>query len=155
MVWSIPFGWINSVTNYLLIALDQQRALTRAFAVSLIFNVVANLIFIPRYGYAAAAVITILSELFEGAWFFWYLRHSLGPIPLVSWLWRLWLGALAATGLTYLLWPVHPVLGLAAGLGVYSGLLLILKPFNPEERALLGEILPGPLRRLVAGLPRK
>jgi O-antigen/teichoic acid export membrane protein len=155
MVWSIPFGWINSVTNYLLIALDQQRALTRAFALSLIFNVAANLIFIPRYGYTAAAVITILSEIFEGAWFFWFLRKSLGPIPLVSWLWRPWLGALAATGLTYLLWPIHPLLGLAAGLGVYAGALLVLKPFNPEERALLGEILPGPLRHLATGSPQK
>jgi O-antigen/teichoic acid export membrane protein len=148
MVWSIPFGWINSITNYLLIALGQQRALTRAFAFSLIFNVVANLIFIPRYGFAAAAVITILSEIFEGAWFFWYLRQSLGPIPLARWLWRLWLSALVATGLTYLLWPVQPVLGVTAGLGAYAGALVILKPFNPEERGLLAEILPGPLRRL-------
>jgi len=153
MVWSIPFGWINSVTNYLLIALDQQRDLTRAFAFSLIFNIVANLIFIPRYGFAAAAVITILSEIFEGAWFFWYLRKSLGPIPLANWIWRLWVGALAATALTYLLWQVTPVLGVAAGLAVYAGALWVLKPFDPEERALLGEIVPGPLRRLAALTP--
>src|SRR5512147_1355625 len=24
MIWSIPFGWINSITNYILIALGQQ-----------------------------------------------------------------------------------------------------------------------------------
>ena len=58
MVWSMPFGWINSVTNYVLIALEQQRGLTRAFAVALVFNVVFNLLLIPHYGYAAAAMVT-------------------------------------------------------------------------------------------------
>src|SRR5205823_896535 len=64
MVISIPIGWINSVTNYVVIAIDKQRALTWTFLAGLAFNVIANLIFIPRvqYGYPAAAVITILSE---------------------------------------------------------------------------------------------
>ncbi|NJM41692.1 MAG: hypothetical protein HC853_13505 [Anaerolineae bacterium] len=35
MIWSIPVGWINSVTNYALIAANQQRALTRAFVIGL------------------------------------------------------------------------------------------------------------------------
>ncbi len=153
IVWSIPFGWVNSVTNYLLIALDQQRDLTRAFALSLVFNVVANLIFIPRYGYPAAAVITILSEIFEGAWFFWYLRRSLGALPLVSWLWRPWVCALAAGGLTYLLWPFQPVLALAAGLGLYAAGVWALRAFAVEEQALLASILPGPLRRLALPTP--
>jgi O-antigen/teichoic acid export membrane protein len=153
VVWSIPFGWINSVTNYLLVALDQQRGLTRAFAVSLVFNVVANLIFIPRYGYVAAAVITVISELFEGAWFYWYLRRSLGPIPWVTWLWRLWAGALLAAGLIAALWRFQPVAAVAAGLVVYAAATLILTPFTADERAVLAEILPGPLRRL-AGEPK-
>ena len=35
MIWSIPFGWINSIVNYILIALGQQSKLTRAFVVGL------------------------------------------------------------------------------------------------------------------------
>ncbi|MGD9101824.1 MAG: oligosaccharide flippase family protein, partial [Anaerolineae bacterium] len=63
MVWSIPIGWINSVTNYVLIAVDQQRFLTRAFIAGLVFNLLANGIFIYAYDYRAAAVVTIFSEL--------------------------------------------------------------------------------------------
>jgi O-antigen/teichoic acid export membrane protein len=37
MAWSMPFGWINSITQYLLISLDQQRALTRAFVIAVLF----------------------------------------------------------------------------------------------------------------------
>jgi O-antigen/teichoic acid export membrane protein len=47
MVWSMPIGWINSLTNYVLVALDQQRYLTRAFIIGFTFNLIANLIFMP------------------------------------------------------------------------------------------------------------
>ncbi|MEN6479625.1 MAG: oligosaccharide flippase family protein, partial [Anaerolineales bacterium] len=41
MIWYMPIGFINSVTQYVLIALDQQRFITRAFAIALAFNIVA------------------------------------------------------------------------------------------------------------------
>ncbi|MBM2849344.1 MAG: putative polysaccharide biosynthesis protein, partial [Anaerolineales bacterium] len=146
MVWSIPFGWINSVTNYLLIALDQQRGLTRAFAIALAFNVICNLIFIPRYGYPAAAVITIASEIFEGAAFYWYLRKSLGPLPLFGWLWRLWVSAGAMAGVVYGLWAIQPLVALMAGLGVNVLGVFFLKAFTREEQSTLAEILPSRIR---------
>ena len=146
MVWSIPFGWINSVTNYLLIALDQQRGLTRAFAIALAFNVVCNLIFIPRYGYPAAAVITIASEIFEGAAFYWYLRKSLGPLPLFGWLWRLWVSSGAMAGVVYGLWAIQPLVALMAGLGVNVLGVFFLKAFTREEQSTLAEILPSRIR---------
>jgi len=146
MVWSIPFGWINSVTNYLLIALDLQRGLTRAFAISLAFNVIANLIFLPHYGYPAAAAITIASEIFEGAAFYWYLRQGLGPIPWLNLFWRLALSAAAMTGVTYVLWGVQPLLALLAGLGIYGAGITFLGAFTAEEQAVLIGILPTSLR---------
>jgi O-antigen/teichoic acid export membrane protein len=146
MVWSIPFGWINSVTNYLLIALDLQRGLTRAFAISLAFNVIANLIFLPRYGYPAAAAITIASEIFEGMAFYWYLRQGLGRVPWFSLLWRLGLSAAAMTGITYLLWGVQPLLALLAGLATYGAGIIFSSAFNAEEQAILSGILPARLR---------
>jgi O-antigen/teichoic acid export membrane protein len=146
MIWSIPFGWINSVTNYLLIALGQQRDLTRAFAISLIFNIVCNLIFVPLYGYVAAAAITIASEIFEGAWFYWYLRKSLGPLPWFNWLWRLWASAILMTGVLAALWALAPLLAILVGLGVYGAGVLGLRAFTPDERATLLSILPERVR---------
>lgn len=146
LIWSIPFGWVNSVTNYLLIALDQQRGLSRAFAAALIFNVAVNLVFLPRYGFAAAAAITIVSEFFEGLAFYWYLRRSLGPVPWVRLLWRLWLSAIIMAGAVYALWSVQPFLALLAGAGLYAGSLLLLRAFSPDEQAVLLGILPARLR---------
>lgn len=146
MVWSIPFGWINSVTNYLLIALGQQRNLTRAFLIGLTFNVIANLILLPAYGYAAAAVVTIFSEIVEGAAFYFYLRRSLWPVPWASLLWKPAVAAGAMLGVTALLWPIQPLAALLVGLAVYGAGGLGLRFFDPPEWELLMGILPARLR---------
>jgi O-antigen/teichoic acid export membrane protein len=62
LIWFLPFSFINQVTQYVLIAINQQRQLTRAFVIGVLFNTITNLIFIPLYGYRAAAITTILSE---------------------------------------------------------------------------------------------
>jgi O-antigen/teichoic acid export membrane protein len=149
LIWSIPFGWVNSVTNYLLISLDQQHGLTRAFAISLVFNVVLNLLLLPRFGFAAAAAITIASELFEGALFYIYLRRSLGPVPWLGVFWRLWVGGGLMALVTFVLWPWQPLAALAASLAAYAACLVILRPFDAGERAILAGILPARFRPLI------
>jgi len=62
LIWFLPIGFINSVTQYVLISLDEQSYLMRAFVIGVSFNVVANLVLIPLYGYRAAALVTVLSE---------------------------------------------------------------------------------------------
>ena len=149
LVWSIPFGWINSVTNYVLIALGQQRGLTRAFAISLVFNIVLNLLLLPRYGFQAAAAITIVSELFEGALFYVYLRSSLGSAAWPAALWQLWVSGAAMVGVALAVWHINPYLAAVVGLAAYGLCVVVLRPFNAEEETLLAGIMPASLRRLL------
>jgi O-antigen/teichoic acid export membrane protein len=140
MIWSIPFGWINSITNYVLIALGQQTKLTRAFAIGLAFNAIANLLLIPRFSYVAAAAITILSELVEGLPFYYYVEKSLGPLLWIRMLWKLFASAAAMFGVTWALWEVNALLALAAGLAAYSLGVWGLRAFGPEERAVFAQL---------------
>jgi O-antigen/teichoic acid export membrane protein len=148
MAWSMPFGWINSVTQYVLIALGRQRSLTWAFAVAVTFNLVANLIFIPQYGFLAAAIITIFSEIVEGIVFQFFLYQSLGATPWLKIFGKLFGAAGIFIGLTLLGGWVHPVLGLLAGGVGYALASLLLQVFEPNEQAILVRILPGPLKKL-------
>lgn len=147
IVWSIPIGWINSVTNYVLIAIGQQRALTRAFIIGLTFNVIANLIFLPTYGYAAAAVITILSEVVEGTPFYLTLHRTLAPIPWFSILWRPALSTGIMAGVMWLGWQIHPLLGLAFGGLSYVAAIIFLRAFNDDEQKQLIGVLPSQIKR--------
>ena len=152
VVWSIPFGWINSVTNYFLIALGKQRELTRAFVVAVTFNVTINAIFIPIYGFRAAAISTILSEMVIGAAFQWFVYRHLQPTPWIRLFWRLVAAAAIMVGITFLGMQLHLWLGLLIGGLAYLVSVQALGVFNAEERSLLAGIVPAPLRKLAAEL---
>lgn len=155
MIWSIPIGWINSITNYVLIALDQQRMLTRAFAVGVGFNLFANAIFLPRFGYPAAAVIAILSELALLIAFYRYLCSALAPIPWLQLLWRPAAAAALMGAITWLGWQAHPILGLAAGIATYLTCLVRFSMLTRSERELLSRLLPERVHQLWARLPQR
>jgi O-antigen/teichoic acid export membrane protein len=146
MIWSIPIGWINSVTNYVLIALDRQRILTRAFIVGVAFNVAANLIFLPRYGYPATAIIAMFSELVLLIAFYLTLVRALAPIPWGRILWRPVLATLLMAGMTAALASTSTLLALAAGAAVYGAALALLHPLEAHERAWMAPLLPARLR---------
>jgi O-antigen/teichoic acid export membrane protein len=147
MVWSIPFGWINSVTNYALIAVNQQRALTRAFIIGLTFNIALNLILIPLFSYQAAAVVTILSEIIEGAAFYYYVHRYIVHVPWLKVMVGPAFSALVMAGIIYasslmaLLLP-----GVIVGLVVYLVVLYLTRSLSPLDLSMLAPLLPGRIR---------
>ena len=147
MIWSIPFGWINSVTNYALIAVNQQRALTRAFAIGLGFNVAANLLVIPQFSYVGAAAVTILSEIVEGAAFYVYVRRHIAPVNWLQVMGRPALAALVMAAVTWL-WAAggSAGLGLLYGIAAYAIALWLLGALSGQERQLLAPLLPARFR---------
>jgi O-antigen/teichoic acid export membrane protein len=150
MIWSIPFGWINSLTQYVLVALDLQRRITRAFAIAVTFNIVTNLIFVPQYGYQAAALATIASEFMLLLPFSRLLNGPLGNIPWLEIIWRP-AAASAVMGVVLALgWNIQPVLTLLVALVIYPAVLLTLRPLTNAELERLRPLLPGRLRRMFA-----
>jgi O-antigen/teichoic acid export membrane protein len=138
MAWSMPIGWINSVTNYALIAAGQQRALTRAFVIGLAFNVITNALFIPAFSFVAAAVTTIFSEIVEGAAFYMSVRQHIGPVNWVEVLAKPFLAAGLMAGLTSVFAVGGMVLvGLALGVLAYGAVLWLGHALAPQERAML------------------
>jgi O-antigen/teichoic acid export membrane protein len=143
LIWSIPVGFINSVTQYVLIAVDQQRFLTRAFVIGVAFNVAANLLFVPRYSYLAAAVITILSEFALLVPFYYAVRRWVTQVPWIEILWR---PAVAAVMMGMSLWlgsrwtlPGAATLSVA----IYGGILIALGTFRQPDVAAVLRHLPG------------
>ncbi len=63
LIWFLPISYVNGITQYVLIAVNRQRTITVAFAAAVSFNLIANLIFVPMYGYMAAAAVTIATEV--------------------------------------------------------------------------------------------
>jgi O-antigen/teichoic acid export membrane protein len=159
LIFFLPFSFINGVTQYVLIALDRQRLITKAFLATVVFNVASNLVLVPALGINGAAIATILSELVLLGPFLWWthretgVRASLvlgtGVKPLLA--------GLVAAGAGWLLWPLFSGwestanwagLPLYLGVGllllaIYGVAVLLLRPFTGAEVATLR----GALRR--------
>ncbi len=142
IIWFLPFSFVNSVTQYVLIAIDQQRFLTRAFLIGVVFNIVANLLVIPAYSYRGAAVVTILSELVLLAPFYYAVRKHLGPLPWLSLFWQPGLASAVMVGAMWLLRDIPWLLLIPVGGTVYLLVLGIVGGFRQPDMDLLGRLLP-------------
>jgi O-antigen/teichoic acid export membrane protein len=155
LAWFLPLSFANGLLQYVLIAVNQQRAITRAFMIGAVFNLVANLVAVPwfsRYlllpdwSLYAAGVITLLSEVILFLVFLPILRREQLAPPLLALSWRPTLAALlmGAAMLAIRSFDPHPLLALAAvvvALPVYLAALWLLGTFGVEERALMRRVL--------------
>ncbi|MCC9074569.1 oligosaccharide flippase family protein [Litorilinea aerophila] len=149
IIWSIPIGFVNSVTQYVLIAVDQQRYLTKAFIIGVVFNVVGNLLAIPSFGYLGAAVVTILSEFSLLFPFYYSVKRNVGTVPWLS----IFAGPVAAVtvmgGGTAALMAggLNPWIAVALGWVLYLVVLVGAGVFRHDDMAVLLRALPvGPWR---------
>lgn len=142
LIWFLPLSFVNGVTQYLLIAINQQRFITVSFAVATVFNLATNLLLIPRYGYIGAAVTTVLSEWVLMVPFWYCVSRNLPPIPLPGLVWR---PALASAVMGLGMWLVQGwslPLAVVMAPAVYGTALIALRTFDQEEIAMLKKALP-------------
>jgi len=149
LIWSILFGWINSLTNYVLIALNRQRYVLLASGARVVFAVVANLLFVDQFSYVASAWVIIAGELLLALLFYADLRRCLGPVGWVRTLGRPLLAGLTMGTVVWVLASFNRPLALLAGLAVYPAALVLLRALTMEEWALLAPLVPERLRRVL------
>ena len=144
VIWSIPIGWMNSVTNYVLIGLGLERMQPRAFTIGVLFNIITNLIFIPLFTYKAAATTTILSEIVLLLVFEYFLRQRMPGVRWWQFLWKPGVITAVTVATMFLGGQIHWLLGVF-GILLYPAGLLLLRVVGPEERKVLVDILPASL----------
>ena len=155
LIFFLPFSFINGVTQYVLIALDRQSLITRAFAATVAFNIAANLLLVPLLGINGAALTTVLSEVVLLGPFLVWTAREIGSVPLVELAGKPLAAGVITAGLG---WAMHDLvqrwqqgwveMALYVGGGlllfaVYAGALFLMRPFSQAERA----VLRGALRR--------
>jgi len=153
IIWSIPIGFVNSVTQYVLIAVNQQGYLTKAFIIGVVFNTVGNLLLIPSYGYLAAALVTILSEFSLLFPFYYSIRRNVGVVPWFSICVVPALSVMIMGGAIYglIMSSMNLWLAVVSGCVIYGFALIVMGAFRHEEMGVIGRALPlGPLRRFLS-----
>jgi O-antigen/teichoic acid export membrane protein len=142
LIWFLPFSFVNQITHYVLIAIDQQRFLTKAFIIGVVFNVGVNLILIPRYGYRAAAITTIFSEWALLIPFYYAVRKHLCHVPWVGVTWRPALASAAMGGVLWLMQDAHALILVVVAGVVYFAALALVGGFNQPDMTLMWRLIP-------------
>lgn len=154
LIWFLPFSFMNSVVHYVLIALNEQRFLTRAFLVGLGFNLAANWLAIPPLTYRGAALVTVLSELALLVPFYYALRKHMSALPILDMFWRPGAAAAAMAAALFVLMPQNLFVALIVGTLVYGLGLFVLGALGPDEWMLLQRLVPRRFARALVFLSR-
>ncbi len=137
LIVAVGIIFFGTLFSYVLIALGKQKALLWISAVGAVFNVGANLIFIPRYSYWAAAFTTVLTELLVTVLMMAVIART-APLPLAAK--TAFKSLAAALIMAAVLWQWRDlnllVLLVLAG-AVYFGFLYLLRGFSIRELLVL------------------
>ncbi len=135
----LPLRFVNNGLGTALSALDRQHIRTRGVALAAGFNVVANFIAIPIWGYLGAAGTTLATDLLLTFFLWWNVRQALPALRMGGAVVRTLLPALAMGAVVALLPPMHVVLAVVIGAAAVLPLM-----------RLSGAWQAGDLRRLRA-----
>jgi len=135
------FSFLHYVLHSVLISIDQQSILVRLSLIGLVFNIIANLLLIPRYGLIGAAGATVASEFLIFIFGYYFLKHVYGDIGLVSLLWRPVLaGVLLGAYLLIFSWQPE-VWHFIFIIPAYFIVLILLRAFDDVEMRRFRDLL--------------
>ena len=101
LIWVVPFMYASEFLGYIVLIAGQEKRVARSVVISTAFNVLVNLVVVPRYGYLAAAMMTVLTEMILVGQYFYILRAQLRNF---HWGYVLLRPLLAALGMGLALW---------------------------------------------------
>jgi len=136
-VFVIP-GWIMVATAY---ALGQERKVALIWGVALVGNGLANAFVIPAFGIVGAASASLVASAFTFIGVRFLLSRAGVATSAVALAGK---PVLAGAVMVAVVWPLRGAsTGLAIAVGgiVYLVVLLLLRPFTPEDRTMIRTIL--------------
>ena len=142
LIWTVCLLFISGAGNNLLNASHKEVSVTKIYLIAAAFNVVLNLILIPKYSYNGAAITTVLSDILIVA-IQTYIIYKIGQKPnkkLYSDLIKIIFGSILMGFALYFLnlnmWVAVPV-----GIIIYLTFVYLLRVFDNDDMYVIKEIL--------------
>ncbi len=138
-ILSIAIGliFLGNLFGCSIIALNKQKTGAWIYFGGMVFNVIANLIFIPRYSYLGAAATTVFTELLVTALMLVLIWKTISYFPSFKIIFKtLFAGLIMGVVICYFqAWNLFLLIGLGAV--IYIGMLYLIKGITKEEILML------------------
>ena len=142
LIWTVCLMCVTGPASLLLNASFKEVSVTKTAFIAAIFNILTNLILIPKYSYNGAALTTILTDIVLVI-FYSYSMKKLNQIPNK----RLYLDlgkiitASLVLGIALYFFNLNMWIALPVGIIIYLAVILLLKFFDEDDKYVINEIL--------------
>lgn len=145
LIFTLLFQFINVLFSFILIAVDQQKRLLYINLVCVIFNLAANLVLVPEYGFRAAAAVSVVSEFLILAGNYIYAKKYLDFNVSFKNFGKIILSTIIMGAVVYYLQPItyaylqnwNIFILIGAGAAVYCGMIFATGTMSKEKLKLI------------------
>lgn len=136
LTFTIIFNSLTSIQTAVLVAANKQQLNNISVSACAVLNIILNLLLIPQYSYAGAAVATLISVVFLYLFGFYFVHHNfrIQPLDMESFKYVL---ASIAMGIVVLQLETNLVTQIIAGAIIYVFFVLLLKGFTRSDLAVI------------------
>ncbi|MGO9386933.1 MAG: flippase [Methanobacterium sp.] len=141
LIWTIPLIFLSYFSGTLLASINKQNLLFKVAAISMIINIILNLIFIPKFSYVAASIITVITELTNLLFSTHYLSQLVCTLNIKKMIWKPLIASSIMGLLIILCINLNIIVIIILSIIVYSIILFILKTFTKDDIDLFKRII--------------
>lgn len=142
LIWTVCFLFINGAGSLLLNASHKEYSVTKIYSIAAVFNVVLNMLLIPKYDVYGASVATVLSEILILLLQF-YMISKINQLPdrhLVFDMLKICLASgvlgIVLYALNLNMWVAIPV-----SMVVYFGVILLARTIDHDDKLIIKQII--------------
>ncbi len=143
VIWTVPLMFLSEFLGYVVVISGHESRVARSIMISTSLNIALNALLIPRYGFYAAAIMTVITEMVLVGQYVWLLHSLLRQIDWMLVLLRPLLAALLMGGVVLAAASLPLLLTILLGGMIYVGLLFAFGLLGRDE----AEFVRGMLRR--------
>lgn len=142
LIWTVCFLFVNGACSLILNASHEEYSVTKIYSIAAVFNVVLNLILIPKYSVYGASVATVLSEILILILEL-YMIKKIGQLPdrhLVYDIVKICVASVVL-GIVLYVFNFNLWVAMAVSIVVYFATIILLKTFDQEDISILKQII--------------
>ena len=137
--FALIFIFVNYHMGYLLNSIDRQKLFTLTTGMTTLFNIVLNLIVIPKYGFVGAAASTVASEVLNFGMLYYFTSKYGFYVSLARVLWKPLVADAVMVLAVLVFYNVNLFALVFIGAASYIASLLIINGVREEEKALMAD----------------
>ena len=142
LIWTVVFLFINGACSLVLNASHKEYSVTKIYSIAAVFNVVLNLILIPKYSVYGASFATVLSEILILV-LEMYMIRKIDQLPDRHFVYDILKIVFASAVLGIVLYVLNLNLWVAmvVSVVVYFAVIILIRTVDSEDKMIINQII--------------